>query len=267
MSYDNLGDRMKGYESVPRTRLTPKIPVMVRLDGKAFHTFTRGMPRPYHRPFHECMWTAATYLCENIQGCQLAYVQSDEITLLLLDTMSLEAEGWFGYEVQKMASIAASMCTAAFNKRLFSSTGFPDIDGPTMAAFDARAWNLPASEVTNAFIWRQQDATRNAIQMVGQSKFSQKQLHGVSCAGIQEKLFQEHGINFNDLPVPQKRGICVVKQKYKVDTIGSWKLGNGPGDPTTYEIVRSRWVVDENIPIFTQDRNYVEQYLAPKIDD
>jgi tRNA(His) 5'-end guanylyltransferase len=260
MSNDSLGDRMKEYEGVPRTRLIPKVPVMIRLDGKAFHTFTRGMPRPYHRPFHECMWTAARYLCEHIQGCQLAYVQSDEITLLLLDTMSLEAEGWFGYEVQKMASIAAAMCTAAFNKALFSSTGFPDIDGPPMAAFDARVWNVPKEEVTNAFLWRQQDATRNAIQMVGQSKFSHKELHGVSCAQIQEKLFQEHGINFNDLPVPQKRGVCVVKEYYDSPVV------NRDGSTEHLMCARRRWHIDENIPIFSQDRQYVERFLAPTSD-
>lgn len=274
MGGDSLGDRMKGYEGVPRTRLTPKVPVMIRLDGKAFHTFTRGMPRPYHRPFHECMWAAATYLCENIQGCQLAYVQSDEITLLLLDTMSLEAEGWFGYEVQKMASVAAAMCTAAFNRALFMSESpdqptEPTVDGtrrvcPTLAAFDARVWNLPKEEVTNAFIWRQQDATRNAIQMLGQAHFSHKQLHGVSCAQIQEKLFQEKQINFNDCPVPQKRGVCIVKEYYEVfkkEGLVVLPTGKVTIGELTGSVKRSRWHADENIPIFTQNRSYIEKYL------
>lgn len=264
MSNDSLGDRMKEYEGVPRTRLIPKVPVMIRLDGKAFHTFTRGMLRPYHRPFHECMWTAARYLCEHIQGCQLAYVQSDEITLLLLDTMSLEAEGWFGYEVQKMASIAAAMCTAAFNAALFHLS---EDDEPVMAAFDARVWNVPKEEVVNAFIWRQQDATRNAIQMLGQAHFSHKELHGVSCAQIQEKLFQEKQVNFNDMPVPQKRGVCIVKEYYE-RTVGVGVLVSPGGrpfvGPTTTVVKRSRWHADENIPIFTQDRLYIEQYLAPR---
>lgn len=262
MTKDSLGDRMKGYEGVPRTRLIPKVPVMIRLDGKAFHTFTRGMPRPYHRPFHECMWEAARYLCEHIQGCQLAYVQSDEITLLLLDTMSLEAEGWFGYEVQKMASVAASLCTAAFNAALLTGN---EMDGlPALAAFDARVWNIPKTEVTNAFVWRQQDATRNAIQMVGQSKFSQKELHGVSCAQIQELLFQKHQVNFNDLPVPQKRGVCIVKEYYEITKKEGFLVSPGgvvvSGAVAEY-VKRSRWHVDENIPIFTQDRGYVEKYL------
>lgn len=268
MGGDSLGDRMKGYEGVTRTRLTPKVPVMIRLDGKAFHTFTRGMPRPYHRPLHECMWMAATYLCENIQGCRLAYVQSDEITLLLLDTMSLEAEGWFGYEVQKMASVAASMCTAAFIKHMsnMASFKFPGTSD-LYPSFDARVWNIPKEEVTNAFVWRQQDATRNAIQMLGQSKFSHKELHGVNCNQIQEMLHQVHGVNFNDCPVPQKRGVCIVRQSYNVKVAeGDYTTPDGrPGYYSDY-VRRTKWVVDEDIPIFTQNRSYVERYLEPPQD-
>jgi tRNA(His) 5'-end guanylyltransferase len=254
VSEDSLGDRMKGYEGVPRNRLVPKMPVMIRLDGKAFHTFTRGMPRPYHRPFHECMWTAATYLCENIQGCQVAYVQSDEITLLLTDYSSIKTQAWFDYEVQKMASIAASMCTAAFNFALAVNA----VGRPGFATFDARVWNLPKEEIVNAFIWRQQDATRNAIQMVGQARFSHKELHGKSCDNIQEMLFKVHGINFNDSPVPQKRGVCVVKETYNVQV----KCGTDPdGSEWSDYVRRTRWVADENIPIFTQDRAYIQRFV------
>jgi tRNA(His) guanylyltransferase len=148
MSSDNLGDRIKSYEAVPRTRLIKRMPVMMRLDGKAFHTFTKGLPRPYCRLFHECMWAAATYLCENIQGCQIAYVQSDEITLLLTDYTTFETEAWYDYQVQKMCSVAASMCSVAFLRayvKRFHAGGLdPDVKLP---AFDARVWNLSKDEV------------------------------------------------------------------------------------------------------------------------
>lgn len=255
---DSLGDRMKKYEAVPRSRLTRRTPVLMRLDGKAFHTFTKNMPRPYYRAFHECMWAAAKHLCENIQGAKVAYVQSDEITLLVTDYAALNTEAFFDYQVQKMCSVAAAMCTAAFMRELLDRDENPAAKLAVMdlPAFDCRVWNMPKDEVVNCFIWRQQDATRNAIQMLGQAHFSHKQLHKLSCANIQEKLFQEKGINFNDCPVPQKRGVCIVKEQFQLPVAG-WK----PGDP---EVVwRTRWVVDENIPIFTQDRQYIQRYVDP----
>lgn len=267
---------MKEYESVPKTRLTRRVPVMMRLDGKAFHTFTRGLPRPYCRWFHCCMWEAARYLCENIQGAQLAYVQSDEISILLTDYLNIKTEAWYDYQVQKMCSVAAAMCSVAFMRQymrqymIYMDNGFisdPNhaddddihglvmpfgkLDGMSLPAFDCRVWNLPKEEIVNGFIWRQQDATRNAIQMAGQSQFSHKELHGKSCDEIQEMLFQGRSINFNDYPVPQKRGVCIVKRDYQLNCpIGSEKW-----------VKRSYWEVDEGIPIFTEDRSYIERHV------
>lgn len=264
MSEDTLGDRMKLYESVPRARLIPKEPVLIRLDGKAFHSFTKGMERPYDRAFHECMWEAAKYLCENIQGCQVAYVQSDEITLLLVDYKDIKSEGWFGYGIQKMVSVAAAMCTAAFCAAYGEKFIIPrdlNLKGPfntlkrELPAFDARAWNLPRHEVVNAFIWRQQDATRNAIQLLGQHYYSHKQLHGVNCNQIQDMVWKDHGINFDKLPTPQKRGVCIIKKKEKVETLFGGVY------------TRSKWVVDENIPIFTQDRDYIQRLVDVAPED
>lgn len=250
---DSLGDRMKGYESVPRARLVPRMPVLLRLDGKAFHTLTRGMDKPVDTVFQSAMWHTAKHLCEEIQGCQVAYVQSDEITLLLVDYQTLQTQGWFEYEVQKMCSIAAGMASAEFSSFLGKR-----------GIFDCRAWNLPKEEVVNCFIWRQQDATRNAIQMLGQSKFSHKQLHGKSCPVIQEMLFQEHGINFNDCPVPQKRGICVVKEQYEVPIESG--ATNAVSD-VIWTATRTRWVFDQEIPIFTQDRSYIQRYVDAEIEN
>lgn len=252
---DSLGDRMKGYENIPRTYLTRRMPCIIRIDGKAFHTFTRGFQRPFDEVFMKTMWETTKYLCENIQGCKIAYTQSDEISLLLTDYDELTTSAWFDKNIQKMVSVSASMATLAFNvnfQDIYFNTDANTISDQVdiynkrinTALFDSRVFTIPKEDVCNYFIWRQQDATRNAIQMVGRANFSDKELYKVNCNQIQEKLFQEKGINFNDSPVSQKRGICVVKEYYKKD-----------------EADRSRWVVDANIPIFTQDREYIEKFI------
>lgn len=270
MSSDNLGDRMKGYEDVQRYHLTKRIPTLIRLDGKAFHTFTRGFRKPCDMVLQKTMWDTATYLCKNIQGCKIAYTQSDEITLLLIDYDTLDTSSWFEKNIVKMISVSASMATLAFNSSFISNVNafkkeieIMHSSEPSMqtsnfidelipryesrfhtALFDSRVFNIPAAEVCNCFLWRQQDATRNAIKAVGQANFSHKELHKKNGNQIQEMLWQEKQINFNDYPIYQKRGVCIVKESY---------LKN--------DVERSRWVVDENTPIFSQDRNYIEQYV------
>lgn len=231
MKNDNLGDRMKGYEDVQRLYLTKRTPTIIRVDGKAFHSFTRGFQRPFDMVFMETMWDTAKYLCENIMGCKMAYVQSDEISLLLTDYENLTTQSWFDKNIVKMISVSASMATMVFNMAFVSSinrfegleylpqkrngeywsqeelikvaANYKRKNGTAM--FDARVFNIPKEEVCNCFVWRQQDATRNAIQMLGQSEFSHKQLHGKNCNDIQEMLWQEKQINFNDLPIFQKQ--------------------------------------------------------------
>lgn len=272
MKKDNLGDRMKGYEYIPRTYLTKRIPVIIRLDGKAFHTFTKGMKRPFDEILIKTMQDTAKYLCENIQGVKIAYTQSDEITLLLIDFEDINTQGWFEYNIQKMVSVSASMATLAFNNAFHSNVlDFIMESARTLkdkteeeielirkdkaiyegkysrALFDARVFSIPKEEVCNCFIWRQQDATRNSIQMVGQSNFSFKELQNKSCNMIQEMLFTEKGINWNNYDAYLKRGSCIIKEKYFV------------GD--NMDVERSRWVADKNIPIFTEARDYIERYL------
>lgn len=271
MNKDSLGNRMKNYENVSRSYLTRRVPVIIRLDGKAFHTFTKGMRRPFDDTLTTTMWETAKYLCKNIQGCKIAYTQSDEISLLLTDYENIDTCAWFDNNIQKMVSISASMAALAFNKAFRSNVnqlkksltfrtrrqGYPT-DGAweylymlekklDSAMFDSRAFTLPKEEVVNYFIWRQQDATRNSIQMVGQANFSHKQLHGKSCDNIQEMLFQIKNINWNDISTYQKRGACIIKEQYKLDN--------------KQETLRSRWITDKDIPIFTQDRGYVEKFL------
>jgi tRNA(His) 5'-end guanylyltransferase len=262
MTKDSLGDRMKEYESVPRTSLLPHVPVMMRLDGKAFHTFTRSLRKPYDVAFHKCMWQAAKALCEQVQGCKLAYVQSDEISLLLTDWDDLTTQPWFGYGTQKMCSIAAAICTAAFNKAMTTE----GIKTDSWALFDCRVWNVPDHEVENVFIWRQQDAIRNSIQMLAQANFSHKRLQGLDCTTLQEILKTEKNIDWSMTPTPQQRGVCltrVLSTTTVAEALGPDKLvslGTKIKDPEAM-VTRATWEVDLDIPVFTSDREYITQRL------
>ncbi len=267
MKRDDLGNRMKTfYEEIPKTKLIRRTPVVIRIDGKAFHTFTRGFKRPFDDVLIKTMQETAKYLCENIQGCQLAYTQSDEISLLLIDYQRFETSAWFDYEIQKMCSISASMATVAFNKIFRDTVGELHIKGALEkeyscilykaaqkgAMFDSRVFNIPREEVTNYFYWRQLDASRNSIQMVGQANFSHRELQHKSCNDIQDILMIQKGINWNDFPTYQKRGSCVVKENY-LDATPEY---------TDSELIRSRWIIDKNIPIFRgEGREYIERFV------
>lgn len=276
MLNDDLGKRMKTfYEQISKTKLMRRTPVVIRIDGKAFHTFTRGFMKPFDDILMRTMQETTKYLCENIQGCVLGYCQSDEISLVLVDYQRFETSAWFDYEVQKMCSIAASMATLAFNRSFaknvqkFISTIFSNEDTKiedkdnkeekkyidtlkkaleTGAMFDARVFNLPKEEVTNYMYWRQLDASRNSVQMVGQAYFSQKELHGKSCNIIQDMLMLQKNINWNDFPADKKRGSCVVKEERFVCQ------DNG--------VIRTQWIIDRDIPIFKgDDREYIEKLI------
>lgn len=277
MKRDDLGNRMKTfYEEIPKTRLMRRCPVICRLDGRSFHTFTRGFKRPFDDVLIKTMQETAKYLCENIQGCSLAYTQSDEISLLLIDYQRFETSAWFDYEIQKMCSISASMVTMAFNRIFVESYNKwgsgrnsdynlnEDIDEfirlekvyskalKSGAMFDSRVFNIPREEVCNYFYWRQLDASRNSIQMVGQANFSHKELQYKSCNDIQDMLTTQNGINWNDFPTYQKRGSCVVKENYLDATPES----------TDSESIRSRWIIDRDIPIFKgEGREYIERFV------
>lgn len=271
---DSLGDRMKEYENVSRNYLTRHIPVIIRIDGKAFHSFTRGFDKPFDKILIKTMQDTMKYLCENIQGCVFGYCQSDEITLVLTDYKTIKTDAWFGYNIQKMASISASMATMAFNKYfgencdeyINSVAALQDFDIEDKylkaleisrekgAMFDSRCFSIPKEEVCNCLIFRQQDATRNSIEAVGQANFSQKELNGKSCNKIQDMLFTEKGINWNDFSTVEKRGTCCIKKLIPIREEGS-------GDITAI-ISRQKWVIDTEIPIFTQDRDYIEKRLG-----
>lgn len=270
--HDDLGKRMKEfYEQVPKTRLVRRMPVAIRIDGKAFHTFTRGFLKPFDEVLIKSMQETMLYLCKNIQGCVFGYTQSDEITLILIDYQKLESCAWFDYEVQKMCSISASMATMAFNK--FFRQNYTDwlhnlaihqthiIDEElkldkvydhaiyTGAMFDARCFNIPKEEVCNLIYWRQLDATRNSIQMVGQANFSHNELQEKSCNMIQDMLMIEKGINWNDFPVYQKRGSACRRVESEVNIAG------------TIDTI-STWTIDLEMPILKgEDRDYVDKLV------
>lgn len=261
----DLAKRMKTYEAVSKTTLVRRMPVIVRIDGKSFHSFTRGFDKPFDGVLMDAMKGTMKYLCQNIQGCVLGYTQSDEITLVLIDYKKLNSSAWFDNEVQKICSISASMATMAFDKAFEAAVqnfGYDCCSGSLGdevdagreddydrylnvyckalqrgAMFDARCFNVPKEDVCNNIYWRQLDATRNSIQMVGQANFSHKQLQNKSCAQIQEMLFTEKGINWNDFSTDKKRGSCCVKTD-------------------------EGWVIDNDIPIFKGDgRKYIEDLI------
>lgn len=261
---DSLGDRMKEYEYVTRNYLTRKLPVIVRIDGKAFHSFTRGLKKPFDEIFVKSMQDTMKYLCENVQGCVLGYCQSDEITLVLVDYQNRETSAWFDNNIQKMVSVSASMATVAFNNAFWNNftdyineNQIDDLKFIEMmyqtklwsAMFDSRVFTLPKEEVVNCLIWRQQDATRNSIQSVGQANFSHTQLHSKNCSDIQDMLMLEKGINWNDFPTHLKRGSCCIKKPFVIN------------DGTDQETIRNKWVIDTEIPIFTQDKDYINKLI------
>lgn len=184
---DALGTRMKEfYEKRTKYKLPRRTYTIIRLDGKAFHTYTRKLQKPFdHELMSDMAWTTL-FLCENIQGCKMGYTQSDEISLLLTDFDRLNTDAWFDNDVQKMVSVSSSMATGYFNARR-EPNDF-GVDQP-LAFFDARVFTIPtAVEVENYFIWRQKDATRNSVSMVAQSKFTHNQLHGKNVEEMKKML-------------------------------------------------------------------------------
>ena len=279
---DALGNRMKTYENVTRNYLTCRMPVIIRLDGKSFHSFTRGFKKPFDDILVETMQQTMKYLCENIQGCVLGYTQSDEITLVLIDYQNRDSCAWFDNNIQKMVSVSASMATMAFNKFFTENVSqwmvtiypvnsnreeeyllkdFALRDKYINAAkkgamFDSRVFNIPKEEVVNCLIWRQIDSTRNSIQSVGQANFSHNQLLGKTCNDIQDMLMLEKNINWNDYPTHLKRGSCCIKKEELINVEKSAEEGI-----IFIATTRNKWVIDTEIPIFTQNKDYVNRLV------
>lgn len=247
MIKDELGNRMKDfYENRFKYYLPRRNPVIIRIDGKAFHTLTKKFIKPFDTIFGLSMMETAESLCREISGAQLAYVQSDEISILLQDYATLQTDGWFDYQVQKLASVAAGLATMYFNQHFqyfvaleekcgYDISRYQDKNGRVLwGSFDARCFTIPKEEVNNYYIWRQTDASKNSIQMMARSYFNHKDLQGLSCSQLQDKLMLEKQINWNDIEIWKKRGSCIVRDENR------------------------KWILDKAIPIFTEDRNYID---------
>ena len=276
LANDELGDRMKDYEARNQYFLQRRTPVAIRVDMKSGHSFTKGFQRPFDEIFVKSIQQTAKFMCENIQGAVLSFQQSDEITIILQDYKNLNTDAWFNYRTDKMCSISASMATMAFNKFFEKNVNdWISKNAPTFheawgnledeklyhtylkilekgAMFDARCFNIPKEEVCNLIYWRQLDATRNSIQMAGQANFSHKKLQNKSCNMIQEMLFSEKGINWNDYPTYLKRGSCCIKTTIQNPNVDI-KDGVYP---------KSVWMIDLDIPIFKGDgRQYIDKLI------
>ena len=274
---DQLGDRMKDfYEDRTRYKLARRTNTIIRIDGKAFHTYTKGLERPFDLGLMEDMNKTTEYLCQNIQGAKFGYVQSDEISILITDYDDISTHAWFDGNLQKMSSIAASLATAKFNQLRMSRACFDhvikedapiykdDIEDFKLAMFDARVFQIPyQEEVFNYFIWRQQDATRNSISSVAQTNFSAKELNGKKTSDMQDMLMLEKGINWNDFSPREKRGTLIRKVerhfvRKDIDPIDDGK---------TYAIdkgniyTRNVWEADPETPIFSKDKDYLKELM------
>lgn len=230
--HDSLGDRMKTqYENRTRLFLPRRTHTIIRLDGKAFHTYTRGRARPWDRDLNFHLVNAATDLCRQVQGCILGFVQSDEVSLLLADYATINTDAWYDGNIQKMASVSASILTAHFNHEEGNNV---HENGTAFAYFDARAFTIADPvEVHNYFVWRQKDIERNSLSMLAQAHFPHAVLHGMKRDDLHEALHTV-GVNWNDQPEAFKRGTVIVRQR-------------------NVETHETRWDFPMAAPIFTQD--------------
>lgn len=279
---DDLGDRMKNfYENRSRFFLSRRTYVLIRIDGKAFHTYTKGLLRPFDQGLIDDMNETAKKLCTQIQGARFAYVQSDEISILVTDFDDIndntQTEAWFDNNLQKMCSVSASLATSNFNN--LRCKRFKDFEFK-QANFDSRVWEIPKrSEVINYFIQRQQDATRNSISSVAQAAFSHKELNGKSSNEMQEMLWQSFKINWNDFEPQLKRGrgiikgIKEVKIQPNIAAIASeavkatWKVKEPTSIDTVLTEEKIEYYVDRpvwqaiDVPIFTKEKAFFDKIV------
>lgn len=226
----SIGSRMKfNYEFPFMYRLPDRMPMIIRIDGRAFHTLAkrRGWKKPFDLDYISQMQTLVLELCKEIMNVKLVYLQSDEASFLLIDYEEIQTQPWFRNEVQKLCSVIAGLASSKMSLTMGEE-----------AVFDARVFVIPPFEVCNYFIWRQRDWKRNSINMVARASFSQKEINGLNTDEVQDKLWKEKGVNWNDYPVFLKRGSCILKT--------------------------DKWSIDKNIPDFTKDRDYIN-HLIPEL--
>lgn len=258
-SKDSLGDRMKSYETPYMQRTVPRMPMVIRVDGSHFHSFTRGFAKPFDPVLIAAMQGTMLDLCADITGAVFGYTQSDEITIVCRLADLVDGKEYYEGRVNKILSITASKATAAFNRNFAKNVealrndpaSFPETAGIEVyqrrlltAEFDARVMSIPDSDVYNCLIWRQMDASRNSLSMLAQAHFPQKQLQGRKREELMDMLMLEKGINWNDLPTVRKRGSCC----YRKD------IGR----------TRPKWFLDTEMPVLTSDEG--RSMLQPLLD-
>lgn len=263
----DLNKRMKLYEGCYKTVITPRSYIIIRLDGKNFSKYTKGLEKPFDVKLSDAMNETAVALCKEFNA-KFAYTQSDEISLVITDISdNPDSQPILGNVLQKLCSLTASVATAKFNEirnMQFLDSLIKDIEPleclpqlPKQAYFDARVFVVPnADEVINHMIWRQQDATRNSVSMAAHALLGHKATMNKSGEEKQEMMFQEKGVNWNDYPVKFKRGVVVFKGVNFKEVINPTDT-EGNSEPTTLLVPRTKWKVDEEIPVFTKNKQYL----------
>jgi len=268
----DFGDRMKRYEKASEQVLPENLPILLRLDGNNFSGLTeKYFERPFDSDFEKCMDEAAKSVMQYCSGSEVAYVQSDEFTILLRNDQKNETEPFLGNRTQKLASLNAAVASNSFNDTA-DKLGY---DFNNNAIFDCRCFVIPKSEVVNNFIWRQEDAFKNCISSFAYYGLKDKYndvkvrdiLHGKSTDERQEIIFQKLNVNPNNITIYRKRGRCIYKEKRKVnvkEVLDSETYKNlideghiEKGEKT----IDSNWIIDDKVPRFTKDRSYISKFL------
>lgn len=257
-SGDGLGDRMKSYEKVTTgLKMIPKMPILIRLDGVAFHSFAKKFDKPFDVVLSDAMALTMQDMCKEVQTCVFGYTQSDEITLILNLPDKVKSEPYLGGRLFKEIGITASKCTRIFNSNFIKCANNACNDGRITAEqllvymkkydkadFDCRVWNMPEWDIINNIIWRQQDAVRNSIESLGQYHFTASELHKKNCNKVKEMLLTDRNVIWEDLESRFKWGVC----SYKVGEKGS----------------RPRWCIDYDMPIINLDREWFSSVTGLK---
>lgn len=235
MKKDSIGNRMKFYEKSFDLTLPPRMPILVRLDGMTFHTLTRKLDKPFDKNFMNLMVSTTLYLCTEVPSTVLAYSQSDEISLLLIYYRSLESEPWFGNRVNKIISYTSAKASSFFNRNL-QTNQFKEW------CFDSRVWVMPEDDVSNYFVWRWKDWSRNSLSMVSRSFFSHKELINKKKSSMHEML---HNIGVNwatDYTEQEKNGTIVEKEET------GWLARPAPSFLEEWkEVVKSKFLKEERV--------------------
>lgn len=251
---DSLGDRMKRHEAAGQLLLGIKTPVIIRIDGRSFHTFTRKCEKPYDDGLISAMIDSTIEVAKEISGFKLAYVASDEASFIISDTPGEETQPWFGNNLSKIVSVASSLFTAHFNEL------YKGVRGSRFATFDARAFSIPVDDLPNYFVWRQKDWMRNSIQMYARAHFSDKSLHGKSTKQIVKDLL-EIGADFSEVADVYRLGTWISKagkvQGKKQDYLAIFSEEN-------YAKLADYFGIPNGVPVIVEDAPViVEEVIIP----